>query len=299
MRYRVRHVTTFTYAHAVRFARCNLRLKPIDWPGQQLEDHALEVTPAGTIGRTRAGVMIANLNRMTVDRPVRTLAIESRATLTVDRPTPVAGPADVPLQALGSLARALPELGAAAPANYLFPSQQIAIVPEIVAWAAETLAGARGCVDGALALAKRIRAEFRYDGEATETDTTPAEAFAKRAGVCQDFAQIMISALRGNALPAAYVSGYLRTLPPPGKPRLVGADATHAWVMLWCGPELGWVGFDPTNGCTVGSDHIITAIGRDYADVAPIDGVFVGRGGQEIDVSVDVEPLEDAAVAAA
>ena len=103
----------------------------------------------------------------------------------------------------------------------------------------------------------------------------------------------MIAGLRGVGLPAAYVSGYLRTVPPPGKLRLVGADATHAWVVIWCGPERGWIGFDPTNACLVGSDHIITAMGRDYADVAPIDGVFTGQEGQGIDVSVDVEPIDD------
>jgi transglutaminase-like putative cysteine protease len=142
-------------------------------------------------------------------------------------------------------------------------------------------------------LALRIQQEFRYDGEATATDTSPLDAFHNRHGVCQDFAQIMVAGCRAAGLPAAYVSGYLRTLPPPGKPRLVGADATHAWVMIWCGPDRSWLGFDPTNGCLMAENHIITAIGRDYADVAPVDGIFLGQDGQEIEVSVDVEPVED------
>ena len=146
-------------------------------------------------------------------------------------------------------------------------------------------------VAAGLALARAIKDGFRYDGNATTLGTSPAEAFASRSGVCQDFAQVMISGARSAGLPAAYVSGYLRTVPPPGHARLVGADATHAWAMLWCGPMRGWIGFDPTNGCTVGEDHIVLAIGRDYADVAPIDGIFLGRHGQRIDVSVDVEPL--------
>ena len=104
----------------------------------------------------------------------------------------------------------------------------------------------------------------------------------------------MIVAARAHGIPAAYVSGYLRTLPPPGKPRLVGADAMHAWVNLWCGAELGWVGFDPTNNALVRTDHIFTAMGRDYADVAPIDGVFRGGGRQKLDGAVDVLPLEPA-----
>jgi transglutaminase-like putative cysteine protease len=115
-----------------------------------------------------------------------------------------------------------------------------------------------------------------------------------RAGVCQDFAQIMIGGLRGLGLPAAYVSGYLRTIPPPGKPRLQGADATHAWVSVWTGPENGWIGFDPTNAIQAGTDHITLAIGRDFSDVSPVYGVFVGSGENELKVEVDVIPAEAA-----
>ena len=131
---------------------------------------------------------------------------------------------------------------------------------------------------------------MRFDPDATEVDTPVATAFAGRHGVCQDFSQIMISGLRSLGIPAAYVSGFLRTLPPPGKPRLEGADAMHAWVNLWCGDQLGWVGFDPTNNILADSSHIFTAMGRDYADVAPLDGVFHGGGGQSMDVAVDVMP---------
>lgn len=103
----------------------------------------------------------------------------------------------------------------------------------------------------------------------------------------------MISGLRAAGLPAAYASGYLRTLPPPGQPRLVGADATHAWVLLWCGDRLGWIGVDPTNGIWMANDHIIVAVGRDYPEIAPIDGVVLGSGAQTMSVSVDVAPIED------
>ena len=146
-------------------------------------------------------------------------------------------------------------------------------------------------VAAALALALRIRAEFAYDPGATDASTPVADAFAARHGVCQDFAHVMVVALRLAGLPAAYVSGYLRTLPPPGKPRLVGADATHAWVNLWCGDDLGWVGFDPTNGCIASENHIFTAMGRDYGDVALIGGVLVGGAGQTMTVSVDVNVI--------
>ncbi|MEJ8628840.1 transglutaminase family protein [Sphingomonas sp. I4] len=123
----------------------------------------------------------------------------------------------------------------------------------------------------------------------------PAEAFRQRRGVCQDFAQIMITGLRAAGIPAAYASGYIRTLPPPGQARLVGADATHAWVLIWCGPDHGWVGVDPTNGIWMAGDHIIVAVGRDYAEIAPVDGVVLGSGAQKMEVSVDVAPVEELA----
>jgi len=140
-----------------------------------------------------------------------------------------------------------------------------------------------------------IHAAFRFDASATRADTSPTDAFRLRQGVCQDFTHVMIVAARAQGIPAAYVSGYLRTLPPPGMPRLVGADAMHAWAALWCGDALGWVGFDPTNAVLAGTDHIFVAMGRDYSDVAPLDGVFHGGDGQSMGVSVDVLPLGEEA----
>lgn len=166
-----------------------------------------------------------------------------------------------------------------------------AAAQEIGAWAQNILTFDRNIIEAALDLARTIQRSFVYDPDATESDTPAIEAFRKRRGVCQDFAHIMIIALRSQGLAAAYVSGYLRTLPPPGQARLIGADATHAWVNLWCGDNLGWVGFDPTNGCIAGHDHIFTAMGRDYGDVAPIDGVLVGGSGQSMTVSVDVSEI--------
>ncbi|WP_404711317.1 transglutaminase N-terminal domain-containing protein [Sphingomonas sp. MMS24-J13] len=291
MRYAIRHRTRFKYAFPVRFARCNLRLRPIDWDGQTTEDHAVVVEPAASQTAVRPSGYPVKTTRIVVDRPATELVIESRAHVTVDRiaPAPLADDPTVTQAAVG--ARELRDLSEMAPANYLFPSPLIDAYPEIAVWCAQELRPDRGVVEAGLALAQAIRTNFHYDGSATQLDTSPAEAFAKKRGVCQDFAQIMISGARSAGLAAAYVSGYLRTIPPPGKARLVGADATHAWVLLWCGPARGWLGFDPTNGVTMGADHIVTAIGRDYADVAPIDGIFLGRDGQKIDVAVDVEPL--------
>src|SRR5579862_8108322 len=134
---------------------------------------------------------------------------------------------------------------------------------------------------------RRIWTDFTYDSKATDVRTPPIESFTARRGVCQDFAHVMICGLRGLGLPARYVSGYLRTYPPPGRPRLAGADATHAWISLWCGEESGWIGFDPTNDIQVHDDHVVLASGRDYSDVAPIDGIILAPGKQTLKVEVD------------
>ena len=294
MLYAIRHVTRFDYARLVGFARCNLRLRPIIWSGQELLDYGLTIEPSGRTAPARAEAGLANVVRLVVDAPVRTLTITSTARIRVDRLIPVPRASDPTLAEIAALARASRDMSPASPAAYLFPTEQIPLDPVIAAWCAGDLDPARGVLEAAFALACRIQREFEFDSKATLVDTLPREAFDKRRGVCQDFAQIMISGLRAAGLPAAYASGYLRTLPPPGQPRLVGADATHAWVLVWAGPQLGWVGVDPTNGIWMASDHIVIAIGRDYADIAPVDGVVLGSGAQKMVVSVDVEPLDEA-----
>ena len=291
MIYDIAHVTRFDYGDAVTFARCNLRLRPVDWPGQRVERYALSISPSGRIQPARAEAGLAHVTRLVVDAPVRQLVIESRARVAVDRLVPVPAPDDPTLAEVAALARASADLSAAGPAGYLFPSPLIPLDRDIAVYCAEELDPARGCLDAAIALARRIQRDFAFDGSATLVDTPPHEAFRQRRGVCQDFAQIMISGLRAAGLPAAYASGYIRTIPPPGEARLVGADATHAWVLLWCGPARGWVGVDPTNGIWMAGDHVIVAVGRDYAEIAPVDGVVLGSGAQSMAVSVDVAPV--------
>jgi len=290
--YDIRHVTRFDYGAAVKFARCNLRLRPISWPGQRIEDHALTVEPEGRLSSARAEAGLAHVTRLTVERPVTRLSIESRVRVTVDRPVPVPDAADPTLAEVAALARASGDLSAAGPAAYLYPSPLIPLERAIGDWCAPDLDPGRGALDAGIALARRIQRDFAFDAEATLVDTPPAEAFRARRGVCQDFAQIMIAGLRAAGLPAAYASGYLRTIPPPGQPRLVGVDATHAWVLLWCGPARGWVGLDPTNGIWMAADHVVVAVGRDYGEIAPVDGVVLGSGAQAMAVSVDVAPVD-------
>ncbi len=293
MKYRIIHETRFAYAVPVRFARCNLRLKPIIWSGQTLIDHSLATIPSGEFSFGRADASLANVTRLVIPDAVTDLRIVSHATVDVDRAIPDVRADDPDLATVARLARESRDVSAASPANYLFPSPMIELDANIADYCAESLDPTRGCLDAAIDLACRIQRDFEFNTDVTRTDTPPSEAFDRRGGVCQDFAQIMISGLRSAGLPAAYVSGYLRTIPPPGQPRLVGADATHAWVLLWCGPDRGWVGVDPTNGIWMAGDHIVTAIGRDYSEIAPIDGIFLGSGARTMKVSVDVEPLHE------
>ena len=182
-------------------------------------------------------------------------------------------------------------LDADCPAIALYPSRRVALFDEATAYAKQSFGPHRPIFEAASELARRIRSDFTYDPEATEVNTPAAEAFDRRRGVCQDFAHIMIAAVRGIALPALYVSGYIRTLPPPGKERLEGADATHAWVSVWCGASLGWRDFDPTNATSIQNDHIVVARGRDYSDVSPIESMVLSSGRHRLEVEVDVIPV--------
>jgi len=177
------------------------------------------------------------------------------------------------------------------PHHFTVGSPRVALDNDITAYAGESVPGSATVREIVRNLGKRIQRDFRYDSASTEVETPPKEAFELRRGVCQDFTHIMIAGLRGIGIPAGYVSGFLRTIPPPGKERPVGADAMHAWVRAWCGNQMGWVGYDPTNGAFAGEDHIVVAVGRDYGDVAPIAGILRTSGQQRTSQAVDVVPV--------
>ena len=292
MKYKVAHVTEVKYDALVNLARFNLRLKPAEWPGQTLTGYRLEVNPAPKAIIDDSGPFVVNTARLTLDKPTASLTVTSEFSVTVDRAIPRPNDPTPPLAQVRSEALADRGLSARDPATYLFASPIAVMTPEIAAWAAPGLGPDTSVITAAATLMHAIHDEFTYDSKATKADTPPIQAFRARRGVCQDFAHIMIIALRHAGVPAAYVSGYLRTNPPPGKARLVGADATHAWVNVWCGERLGWIGFDPTNAMLAGNDHIFTAMGRDFTDVSPLDGVFIGGGGQRMKVSVEVTPID-------
>jgi transglutaminase-like putative cysteine protease len=290
--YRLRHLTTYRYETPVTFARCVLRLSPRDDAEQSVLESHLSITPRPARTREHVGPFGERVVTATVETPHRELKIEARSRVSVGRAAP-AEPLNGPAwERVRTAAAAATSLEAASPVHFLYPTPMTSIWPAITDYGRRCFSPGRPVVEAAHALACQIRYDFEYDPKSTDISTPAIEAFEARRGVCQDFAHVMISALRGLGLPAAYVSGYLRTTPPPGRPRLEGADATHAWVAAWCGDERGWIGFDPTNALVVASDHIVLAVGRDYADVAPIDGVILGSGKQSLKVAVDVVPVE-------
>jgi transglutaminase-like putative cysteine protease len=295
MNYKLRHRTTYAYDDVVGFARCVLRLTPRSSPTQTVLESSVTVSPAPSAELDRTGPFGARILTVTVDKPHKALVIEANSRIDVHVPSPGDPEASPAWETIRAAALATSDLSPDGPAAYLFPTARTPIVPEITEFARASFPPGRPIVAAMEELNRRIHAEFRYDPSATEVSTPVAQAFVARHGVCQDFAQIMICGLRGLGLPAAYVSGYLRTIPPPGQPRLEGADATHAWVSVWCGPDLGWIGVDPTNAILAGDDHLVLAVGRDYADVAPIDGVILASGAQTLKVEVDVIPEDEAA----
>lgn len=292
MLYDIRQITHYRYALPVPFARQALRLLPVDRPGQRVIASDLAIRPGPTERDDGFDFFGNRITTVAFSFPHEELRLETRARVLVETP-PLPDPEATPtVETIRNEALAEPDLSARSPVQFLFPSRLVGIDAEIGDYVASSLADDRPIFDGVFDLTRRIKADFRYDSEATDVTTLPATAFRQRAGVCQDFAHIMIAGLRTLGLPAAYVSGFLRTEPPPGRPRLEGADATHAWVAVWCGREAGWVGLDPTNGVAAERDHVVLAIGRDYADAAPVDGVIITSGDHSLDVAVDVVPVE-------
>jgi len=291
--YDLRHRTTYTYGAPVSFARCVLRLTPRSSPWQTVLSSNISVTPKPSSILERTGPFGELTQTVVVDQPHKALVIEARSRVHVHARLIDANAPSDPWETVRERAFETEALGPEGPAAFLYPSALTPVSPPLTDYVRESFAPGRPVVQAAAELMQRMYDDFAYDKDATDVHTPAAEAFETRRGVCQDFVHIMLSGLRGLGLPAAYVSGYLRTIPPPGRPRLEGADATHAWVSLWCGPDRGWIGVDPTNAAFAQNDHIVLAIGRDYADISPIDGVILAPRGQTLKVEVDVVPVDE------
>lgn len=294
MIYDIRQVTTYDYAAPARFGQHLLRMLPVNREDQVVLSASLAIDPEPESRSETQDFFGNTLTHVATAMAHDRFRVTLTARVDVASPAPLLPDLTPPWEDVAAAALASRDPGPASPAHFVFPSPLVPLADVLSAFAAESFPARRSVLSGALDLTRRLHAGLHYAPGTTDVTTSPETAFAAGRGVCQDFAQIMIGGLRGLGLPAAYVSGYLRTIPPPGKPRLQGADATHAWVSVWTGPENGWIGFDPTNAIQAGTDHITLAIGRDFSDVSPVYGVFVGSGENELKVEVDVIPAEAA-----
>lgn len=269
------------------------RLAPRTLPGQRTPWHELEVVPV-PVGR---GVHMDSYGNVTsyfeIEGKHEVLEVTARSLVEVfptNHPEPLSTPAWEIVRDACQAEKLTPGSEAG---SFRFASPMVPIGEEFAQYARVEFPAGRPVLEGVLGLTRRIFRDFKFDPRATDVSTPVLEVLKKRAGVCQDFAHLMLACLRSLGLPARYVSGYLETVPPPGKVRLVGADASHAWVSVFCGENAGWIDADPTNNILPGERHITVAWGRDFSDVSPLRGVTLGAGGQRLTVSVDVMPVDE------
>ena len=295
-RYAIKHDTEYCYAYSVASARHRAHLVPILGADQRVEDTNLVVNQP--LAETAEGTdFFGNRYRdFSIHTPHRLLDVQVDMTVSVRAPL---WPNESPSWNGKSLARRTFDPAdrhgtefALTCAPYLVDSPMIPALPEAAAWAVDHIdRTGKPLHEQLLTMTRAIHQEFIFDPDATTVSTPLSRVFKLRRGVCQDFSHAMIGALRSLGIPARYVSGYILTHPPEGQPRLIGADATHAWVEAWC-PGHGWLGLDPTNGKAVTDEFVTLACGRDFGDVIPLRGIVTGGGEHSLEVSVTMTPQE-------
>lgn len=288
MEYEITHTTSFIYSEPSPACHNQVCLTPRDTANQTCQHRQLIVSPEPAAIEQRADYFGNRLDFFSIHEPHRRLAVGAVSHVRVeapDLPAPESTPAWETVR--DTISHELSPDGLAA-YQFVFGSPRVAADGPWRAYAVKSFSPGRPIAAAALELTGRIFKEFAYDPKATTVSTPIEEVFRRRRGVCQDFAHFQIACLRSLGLPARYVSGYLRTIPRPGEKKLVGADASHAWLSVFCG-SAGWIDFDPTNNVIPTTDHITLAWGRDYSDVGPVRGVFIGGGQQTMTVAVDVE----------
>jgi transglutaminase-like putative cysteine protease len=284
---------THKYAQPAGNSRHLLRVLPkMVSDRQRMPSWQIDVFPLPDYRQDRSDFFGTALTSVTHSEPHQDMTIKMACRVEMAPPLPWRDTSPR-LSHLRGQVSACRDLAPAAPVHFLGPSYRLAPNPDIAAFARDVTRPNETVAETTIRLGKALHDAMTFDASATTVDTPPAKAFAQRRGVCQDFTHIMITALQSLGIPAGYVSGYLRTLPPPGQARLVGVDAMHAWVSAWCGSAMGWIEYDPTNATLVGTDHIVVGYGRDYADVSPILGHLRSSGAPVAKQTVDVAPVGD------
>ena len=288
MIYSIRLTIAHFYERPAANSRHLIRVLPRTLPGRQrLMTHLLEISPEPE-SRAEALDFFGNSTHSCAHRDQHSemsISLSCHVEMLPPQPWKDLSPDVAHLRAICD---GLTDLGSASPLHFLGPSPRLVPNTAIHDFARDLSQSTASAAENVIRIGKALHDAMTFDATATTVDTDAADAFRLRRGVCQDFTHIMILALQSLGIPAGYVSGYLRTLPPPGGIRLEGADAMHAWVRAWCGPDQGWIEYDPTNATLVGTDHIVAGYGRDYSDVAPVRGHLRSSGGQKNTQAVDV-----------
>lgn len=295
-RYRVTHETHYEYGQPVEIGLHTARISPATTASQKLVSHEIDVSPLPAWSVAFADHYGNSMHHFSVESEHTTLTVTQRAIVDVMPPSQSPTRASPTWETVRD--SLLVDGIAAQPhvVEFIYPSPLVPREPTATAFAQATFAAGTNILVGALELARRFKAVFKYAPGSTNVTTPVSEVMARKTGVCQDFAHAMIAGLRGIGLPARYVSGYLRTLKRSEafdrERGLTGADESHAWVSVWCGAEVGWMEFDPTNALAVTDEHIVVAYGRDYSDVTPLRGVIRGGGQHKLNVAVAVELVD-------
>jgi len=289
--YRIKHITRYEYEGPVSVCHSEARLFPRSLPTQAVARAELKVVPRPMSYAEGVDYFGNRVSRFSIEEPHLSLEVTATSEVSVSAPERAPGLDTAPAWE-AALAPSLADEGPAGfdASAFALESPLVAPNPALDAYARPSFSRGRPLLEAVTELMGRIHAEFAYDPHFTTVATPLAEVLEHRRGVCQDFAHLAIGCLRSLGLAARYVSGYIETLPPPGRPRLVGADASHAWFSVYV-PGTGWLDFDPTNDQLPTEQHITVAWGRDYGDVNPLKGVVLGGGAHQLQVSVDVAPV--------
>ena len=289
--YRVTHETRYTYSDVVTSAHQLAHLRPRATPWQRIKSHKLVITPRPVEQAAGADYFGNDILRFMIDAPHDELSVRAESVVEVESHAPDTGAVSPPWEA-GCAPRGVWSANVDLDIEqYRVSSAMAPVLDEAFAYARVSFTDGRPWLEGMMELTRRIQSEFVYDPKATTVTTQVAEVFALRRGVCQDFAHLMISCLRSLGMPARYVSGYILNRPQAGARRVMGADASHAWVAGWC-PAHGWVAFDPTNGKLADIEFVTLGWGREFSDVTPLRGVVLGAATQTLAVDVKVQPLD-------
>ena len=292
MQYTVQHTTWYAYTEPVPNCHNVVHLAPRNTARQTCHEHQLVIEPTPSTLARRSDYFGNTADYFTVRGPLMGLKVTAESKLEVSEAPAFENVASPAWEELSHACRGTYDRQSLEILQFTFSSPRVRLFADMFRYAAPSFPAERPILSALRDLTSRIHADFKFDSRATTVNTPLDELLQLRRGVCQDFAHLAVGCVRSMGLAARYVSGYICTEPPPGMPRLVGADASHAWASVYCGAELGWIDIDPTNDMFASDEHISIGWGRDYGDICPIQGVFVGGGDHSMGVSVDVVPQE-------